>query len=585
MSRSAEDRRAPPAWSTGPVRLAVSPDPTLSAWAKAARAETGGKDAACLYTHRDTARINPGLPGAFPYRRGIKASAYAGRPWTIRQYAGFSTAEESNAFFRRALAEGQRGLSVAFDLATHRGYDSDDPGVSAEVGLAGVAVDTVEDMKALFAGIPLGEASVSMTMNGAVLPILAFYVVAAEEQGFTPATLQGTIQNDILKEFITRNTYIYPPQPSMRIVADAMAYAARHMPRFNPISVSGYHLHEAGATPVQELAFTLANALEYVRAGRRAGLTVDEVAGRMSFFFAIGMDLFTEVAKLRAARALWAHLMQAEGATDPRAMMLRTHCQTSGVSLAAQEPHNNVVRTTIEALAAVLGGTQSLHTNAFDEALALPSDAAARLARNTQLILEHETGVADVVDPLGGSYYVEALTRDLEEAARAEIEAIEASGGMLAAAAEGGPSRQIAEAAALKQARFDSGQSKVVGVNLHRTPDADTVAIRRLDNDATLRVQHRRLAEVKGRRDGDRVHAALSALREGARGEESLMGLALEAARARCTVGEISQALADVFGRHSAHLEAPRGIYGAAVAADAQAQTVRRQVAAFSMVV
>ena len=455
--------------------------PTKADWEAAAAKEVKGKDLGWrtpegidvqpVYTAEDVAGVDPGLPGFPPFTRGPYASMYKGRPWTIRQYAGFSTAEDSNAFYRRNLAAGQKGLSVAFDLATHRGYDSDHPRVVGDVGKAGVAIDTVEDMKILFDGIPLDEMSVSMTMNGAVLPVMAFYIVAAEEQGVAQAQLNGTIQNDILKEFAVRNTYIYPPAPSMRIVADVIAYCARNMPRFNSISISGYHMHEAGATAVQELAFTLADGMEYVRAAQAKGLDVDEFAPRLSFFFGIGMNFFMEVAKLRAARLLWHRIMERFGAAEPKSKMLRTHCQTSGVSLTEQDPYNNVVRTTIEAMAAVLGGTQSLHTNSFDEAIALPTDFSARIARNTQLILAEESGIANVADPLGGSYYVEALTQALADAAWALIEEVEGLGGMTAAVAEGLPKRRIEEAAAARAARVDRGETVIVGVNRYRLGD------------------------------------------------------------------------------------------------------------------
>src|SRR5688572_3503158 len=449
--------------------------PTKADWQAAAHKEVRGKDLTWrtpegidvqpVYAAENVAGIDPGLPGFPPYTRGPYASMYTGRPWTIRQYAGFSTAEDSNAFYRRNLAAGQKGLSVAFDLATHRGYDSDHPRVVGDVGKAGVAIDTVEDMKILFDGIPLDEMSVSMTMNGAVLPVMAFYIVAAEEQGIAQAQLNGTIQNDILKEFAVRNTYIYPPGPSMRIVADVIAYCARNMPRFNSISISGYHMHEAGATAVQELAFTLADGMEYVRAARAQGLDVDHFAPRLSFFFGIGMNFFMEVAKLRAARCLWHRIMEGFGASDPKSKMLRTHCQTSGVSLTEQDPYNNVVRTTVEALAAALGGTQSLHTNALDEAIALPTDFSARIARNTQLILQEETGITRVVDPLGGSYYIESLTASLVKHAEELIAEVNEVGGMIKAVDAGIPKQKIEESAARKQARIDRGEEVIVGVN------------------------------------------------------------------------------------------------------------------------
>ncbi len=530
-----------------------------------------------LYTAGDSAACDSGLPGFPPYVRGVRASMYAGRPWTIRQYAGFSTAEESNAFYRRNLAAGQKGLSVAFDLATHRGYDSDHPRVVGDVGKAGVAVDTVEDMKILFEGIPLDCMSVSMTMNGAVLPVMAFYIVAAQEQGVAQDVLEGTIQNDILKEFMVRNTYIYPPAPSMRIVADIFAYCAAHMPRFNSISISGYHMHEAGATAVQELGFTIADGIDYVRHGVASGLEIDAFAPRLSFFFGIGMNFFMEVAKLRAARLLWHRAMIARGAKDPRSTMLRTHCQTSGVSLTEQDPYNNIVRTTVEALAAVLGGTQSLHTNSFDEALALPTDFSARIARNTQIILAEETGIAHVADPLGGSHYVEALTAQLAEQAQALIDRVEAEGGMTRAVAAGWPKAMIEEAAAARQARVDRGEDVIVGVNRHRLENEPPVDILEVDNSAVRAAQVARLAAIKAARDEPRVRAALDALRAGAQaasgeGAEApnLLALAVEAARARATLGEISAALEDVFGRYETLPTPVQGVYAAPYGQDAR---------------
>ncbi|HEX8226121.1 MAG TPA: methylmalonyl-CoA mutase [Allosphingosinicella sp.] len=548
--------------------------PTHSDWQAAASKEVKGKDIVWhtpegievkpLYTREDVEGIDPGLPGFAPYTRGPYASMYTGRPWTIRQYAGFSTAEESNAFYRRNLAAGQKGLSVAFDLATHRGYDSDHPRVTGDVGKAGVAIDSVEDMKILFDGIPLDTMSVSMTMNGAVLPVMAFYIVAAEEQGVDQAQLSGTIQNDILKEFAVRNTYIYPPAPSMRIVADIIAYASKHMPRFNSISISGYHMLEAGATAVQELAFTLADGMEYVRAARAKGLEVDAFAPRLSFFFGIGMNFFMEVAKLRAARMLWHRIMNGFGATNPKSLMLRTHCQTSGVSLTEQDPYNNIVRTTIEGLAAVLGGTQSLHTNSFDEAMALPTDFSARIARNTQLILAEESGITHVADPLGGSWFVESLTKEVAEKAWALIEEVEALGGMTAAVAEGLPKRRIEEAAAARAARADRGEDVIVGVNRYRLGDEAHLDILQIDNDKVRAGQVARLERVRGSRDEVETRAALDALREGAMGDANLLQLAVEAARARATLGEISQALEDVFGRYGTTPEPVKGIYGGA---------------------
>ena len=519
-----------------------------------------------LYTAADVV-TDPGLPGFAPFTRGVRATMYAGRPWTIRQYAGFSTAEASNAFYRRNLAGGQKGLSVAFDLATHRGYDSDHPRVSGDVGKAGVAIDSVEDMKLLFDGIPLDQMSVSMTMNGAVLPCLAFYIVAAEEAGVAQALLDGTIQNDILKEFMVRNTYIYPPSPSMRIVADIIEYTARNMPKFNSISISGYHMLEAGATAVQELAFTLADGKEYVRAALDKGLAVDDFAGRLSFFFGIGMNFFMEIAKLRAARTLWATIMADFGAS-PRSQMLRTHCQTSGVSLQEQDPYNNVIRTTVEAMAAVLGGTQSLHTNALDEAIALPTDFSARIARNTQLVLQEETGITRVVDPLGGSYYIEALTDALVKGAQALIDEVEALGGMTCAVESGMPKLEIEKAAAAKQARVDRGEDVIVGVNKYKPDVAGKLDILDVDNVAVRASQIERLVAIRARRDQGAVDAALDALRRGAAGDANLLALTVDAARVRATLGEISQALEDVFGRHTAVVKMVKGIYADAYKGD-----------------
>ena len=572
-------------------------DKTLADWeALAARELKGGDPAELawetpegitvkpLYTAADLEALQdqPGLPGFAPFTRGVRATMFANRPWTIRQYAGFATAEESNAFYRRNLAAGQKGLSVAFDLATHRGYDSDHPRVRGDVGKAGVAIDTVEDMKRLFDGIPLGEVSVSMTMNGAVLPVLAAYIVAAEEQGVPAERLAGTIQNDILKEFMVRNTYIYPPEPSMRIVADIIAHTARHMPRFNSVSISGYHMQEAGATLVQELGFTLADGLDYVRAALSRGLAIDDFAPRLSFFFCIGMNFFMEIAKLRAARLLWARLMQHFEPQDARSLMLRTHCQTSGVSLAEQDPYNNVVRTAYEALAAVLGGTQSLHTNALDEAVALPTDFSARIARNTQLILQHETGVPRVVDPLGGSYYVEALTASLVREAAALIDEVEALGGMTKAVAAGMPKLRIEQAAARRQARLDRGEDVVVGVNRYRT-GADTMpALLDVDNHAVREAQAARIAAVRAARDEGACRSALERLVEGAGGSGNLLGLTIEAVRARATVGEVSDALETAFTRHRATVRMVSGVYGAAYAQDDTFQTIRRETALFA---
>lgn len=538
-----------------------------------------------LYTEEDLVGLSHlgSLPGFAPFTRGPRATMYAGRPWTIRQYAGFSTAEASNAFYKRNLAAGQKGLSVAFDLATHRGYDSDHPRVVGDVGKAGVAIDSVEDMKILFDGIPLGEMSVSMTMNGAVIPILASFIVAGEEQGVPRAALSGTIQNDILKEFMVRNTYIYPPDPSMRIVADIIAYTAREMPKFNSISISGYHMQEAGATLVQELAFTLADGRDYVRAALARGLDVDEFAGRLSFFFAIGMNFFMEAAKLRAARFLWARIMAEFQPKNPASSMLRTHCQTSGVSLAEQDPYNNVIRTAYEALSAVLGGTQSLHTNALDEAIALPSEFSARIARNTQLILQHETGVTKVVDPLAGSYYVESLTAALAEEAWTLIEEVEALGGMTKAVASGMPKRLIEEAATRRQAAIDRGEEVIVGVNRYRLDSEAPIDTLDIDNAAVREAQIRRLSETRRRRDPAAVDSALTALEAVARsGEGNLLAAAVEAARARATVGEMSDALRRVFGDHSAQPEVVRDIYGAAYEDDPEFSTLQQRLSEVS---
>ena len=552
-------------------------------WQKAAAKEVKGKDLTWqtpegiavkpLYT-ADDVTADPGLPGFAPFTRGVRASMYAGRPWTIRQYAGFSTAEESNAFYRRNLAAGQKGLSVAFDLATHRGYDSDHPRVVGDVGKAGVAIDSVEDMKILFDGIPLDQMSVSMTMNGAVVPVMAFFIVAGEEQGVARAQLDGTIQNDILKEFMVRNTYIYPPEPSMRIISDIFGYTSREMPKFNSISISGYHMQEAGATQVQELAFTIADGMEYVKYGVASGLDIDKFAGRLSFFFAIGMNFFMEVAKLRAARVLWHRVMTKLGAQDERSKMLRTHCQTSGVSLQEQDPYNNVIRTTIEAMAAMLGGTQSLHTNALDEAIALPTDFSARIARNTQIVLQEETGMTKVVDPLGGSYYVEALTQELVDKAWEIIERVEAEGGMAKAVAAGWPKAMIEEAAAARQARVDRGEDVIVGVNKYRLASEDQLDTLEVDNHAVREGQIARLKWVRENRDETKCRAALNALTEGAKTGGNLLELAVEAARHRATLGEISDAMEIVFGRHGTVPTPVKGIYGAAYAGDSRYQQV-----------
>ncbi|MEL0209911.1 MAG: methylmalonyl-CoA mutase [Novosphingobium sp.] len=558
-------------------------DKTLADWQAAAAKEVKGKDLTWqtpegiavkpLYTAEDVT-ADPGLPGFAPFTRGVRASMYAGRPWTIRQYAGFSTAEESNAFYRRNLAAGQKGLSVAFDLATHRGYDSDHPRVVGDVGKAGVAIDSVEDMKILFDGIPLDQMSVSMTMNGAVIPILAFFIVAGEEQGVDRKLLDGTIQNDILKEFMVRNTYIYPPEPSMRIISDIFGYTSREMPKFNSISISGYHMQEAGATQVQELAFTIADGMEYVKYGVASGLDIDKFAGRLSFFFAIGMNFFMEVAKLRAARVLWHRVMTKLGAQDERSKMLRTHCQTSGVSLQEQDPYNNVIRTTIEAMAAMLGGTQSLHTNALDEAIALPTDFSARIARNTQIVIQEETGMTKVVDPLGGSYYIESLTQELVDKAWEIIERVEADGGMAKAVAAGWPKAMIEEAAAGRQARVDRGEDVIVGVNKYRLASEDKLETLEVDNHVVREAQIARIKRVRETRDETKCRAALNALTEGAKTGGNLLELAVEAARHRATLGEISDAMEVVFGRHGTFPTPVKGVYGSAYAGDSRYQQV-----------
>ena len=537
-----------------------------------------------LYTEADTAGLAHmgGLPGLAPFTRGVRATMYAGRPWTIRQYAGFSTAEASNAFYRNALASGQQGVSVAFDLATHRGYDSDHPRVVGDVGKAGVAIDSVEDMKILFDGIPLEKISVSMTMNGAVIPVLASFIVAGEEQGVPRAALSGTIQNDILKEFMVRNTYIYPPEPSMRIVADIIEYTAAEMPKFNSISISGYHMQEAGANLVQELAFTLADGREYVRTAIARGMDVDDFAGRLSFFFAIGMNFFMEAAKLRAARLLWHRIMTEFGAKKPVSLMLRTHCQTSGVSLQEQDPYNNVVRTAYEAMAAVLGGTQSLHTNALDEAIALPSDFAARIARNTQLILQEETGVTRVIDPLAGSYYVESLTDQMAQEAWKIIEEVEAMGGMTKAVATGMPKLRIEESAAKRQAMIDRGDEVIVGVNKYRLDKEDAINIRDIDNVAVREAQVAKLTAIRASRDAAKVMAALEEITFRAGHGGNLLEAAVDAARARATVGEISVAMETVFGRHRAEVKTLAGVYGAAYEGDAGFEAIQRDVEAFA---
>ncbi|MCV6592991.1 MAG: methylmalonyl-CoA mutase, partial [Silicimonas sp.] len=537
-----------------------------------------------LYTDEDTASLDHmgGTPGVAPFTRGVKATMYAGRPWTIRQYAGFSTAEESNAFYRRNLAAGQQGVSVAFDLATHRGYDSDHPRVLGDVGKAGVAIDSVEDMKILFDGIPLDQVSVSMTMNGAVIPILASFIVAGEEQGHDKSLLAGTIQNDILKEFMVRNTYVYPPEPSMRIIADIIQYTSDNMPKFNSISISGYHMQEAGANLVQELAYTLADGREYVRTAINRGMDVDKFAGRLSFFFAIGMNFFMEAAKLRAARLLWSRVMDEFEPKNPRSKMLRTHCQTSGVSLQEQDPYNNVVRTAYEAMSAVLGGTQSLHTNALDEAIALPTDFSARIARNTQLILQEETGVTNVVDPLAGSYYVESLTAELADKAWALMQEVEEMGGMTKAVASGMPKLRIEESAARRQAMIDRGEEVIVGVNKYRKDKEDPIDILEVDNDKVRAAQIARLEQIRGSRDEAACTAALTALEEGAKSDGNLLGLAVEAARARASVGEISMAMEKVFGRHRAEVKTLAGVYGAAYEGDAGFAQIQKDVEDFA---
>jgi methylmalonyl-CoA mutase len=568
-------------------------------WRELAREELGGKDPESLlwetpegirikplYTAADLERLEhldtmPGLP---PYLRGPRATMYANRPWTIRQYGGFSTPEETNAFFRRNLAAGQQGLSIAFDLATHRGYDSDHPRVVGDVGKAGVAIDTVEDMKRLFEGIPLDQVTVSMTMNGAVLPVMASFVVAGEEQGVPSEKLAGTIQNDILKEFMVRNTFIYPPGPSMRIVADIIEYTALHMPKFNSISISGYHMQEAGANAVLELAYTLADGLEYVRAALSKGLDIDRFAPRLSFFFAIGMNFYMEVAKLRAARRLWWELMRSFGPKDARSSMLRTHCQTSGASLTYQDPLNNAVRTTVEAMAAVFGGTQSLHTNAYDEALALPTETSARVARNTQLILQEETGIPAVIDPFGGSYFMEALTASLAAEARRMIDEVEELGGMAKAIEVGMPKLRIEECAARRQARIDRGEDVVVGVNKYRAPGAEEgIELLEIDNSAVRAAQVARLRAVRASRDSEAVRRALEHLEALARsGEGNLLEAAVEAARARATGGEISDALERVYGRHRPETRTISGVYAGVSEGDAEFDAVRAEVEAFA---
>jgi len=536
-----------------------------------------------LYTADDlTGDESTMFPGIEPFLRGPRATMYTNRPWTIRQYAGFSTAEESNRFYRKALAAGQQGISVAFDLATHRGYDSDHDRVAGDVGMAGVAIDSVEDMKVLFDGIPLGTVSVSMTMNGAVIPTLAYFIVAGEEQGVAMPDLSGTIQNDILKEFMVRNTYVYPPEPSLRIVADIIEFTSRNMPDFNSISISGYHMQEAGASIVQELAYTLANGREYVRTALTRGLDIDAFAGRLSFFFAIGMDFFMEVAKLRAARLMWSKIMNEFNPANPRSRMLRTHCQTSGVSLQEQDPYNNVIRTAYEALAAVLGGTQSLHTNALDEAIALPTEFSARIARNTQLILQEETGVCRTVDPLAGSYFVESLTRQLSTEAWTLIAEIDELGGMARAVASGLPKLRIEETAARRQAMIDKGDEVIVGVNKYPTDDETLLAYRNIDNSKVRASQMARLAELRTSRNEEPCQAALTALREAAAADGNLLEAAIEAARARATIGEISMAMETVFGRYQARVQTLSGVYSQASGDDPEFTATQDAVQEFA---
>ncbi|MEM6826623.1 MAG: methylmalonyl-CoA mutase [Pseudomonadota bacterium] len=545
--------------------------PTPADWNALADKEVKGRDLTWetpegfpikpLYTAEDHAGFDPGLPGFAPFTRGVKASMYAGRPWTIRQYAGFSTAEESNAFYRRNLAAGQKGLSVAFDLATHRGYDSDHPRVVGDVGKAGVAIDTVADMEVLFDEIPLDAMSVSMTMNGAVIPVMAFFIVAGERQGVPVEKLSGTIQNDILKEFMVRNTYIYPPEPSMRIISDIIGYTSANMPKFNSISISGYHMHEAGATAVQELAFTIADGKEYAKRAMATGLDIDAFAGRLSFFFGIGMNFFMEIAKLRAARTLWYRVMDDLGAKSERSKMLRTHCQTSGVSLQEQDPYNNVIRTTVEALAATLGGTQSLHTNALDEAIALPTDFSARIARNTQLVLQEESGITNVVDPLGGSHYIEALTSTLVEEAEKLMATVDEAGGMTAYVDTGAPKAEIERAAAEKQTMVDQGKTVIVGVNKYQPSDEELIDTLDIDNAKVRKDQIARIERVRAQRNEEACRAALAALTEGCKAGGNVLELAVNAAREDATLGEISSAMEEVFGRHDATPKPVSGVY------------------------
>ncbi|MBK6853576.1 MAG: methylmalonyl-CoA mutase [Burkholderiales bacterium] len=588
MTESAKPVAAQPEFQTA----------SLDQWAKAAAKSAPGGDVAALnwvtpegitvkplYTAADTANLAYAdtLPGFEPFLRGPQATMYAVRPWTIRQYAGFSTAEESNAFYRKALAAGGQGVSVAFDLATHRGYDSDHPRVTGDVGKAGVAIDSVEDMKILFNEIPLDKVSVSMTMNGAVLPVLAGYVVAAEEQGVSQDKLSGTIQNDILKEFMVRNTYIYPPEPSMKIIGDIIEYTAKNMPKFNSISISGYHMQEAGANQALELAFTLADGKEYVKTAVAKGMDVDDFAGRLSFFWAIGMNFYLEIAKMRAARLLWTRIMKATGAKKPKSLMLRTHCQTSGWSLTEQDPYNNVVRTAIEAMAAVFGGTQSLHTNAFDEAIALPTDTSARIARNTQLIIQEETHITSVVDPWAGSYMMEKLTQDMADTAWAIIEEVEAMGGMTKAVDSGWAKLKIEASAAEKQARIDSGKDVIVGVNKYTLKNQDAVEIREVDNVAVRLSQIERLNNIKASRDGAKVAAAIAALTAAAQsGQGNLLDLSIQAMRLRATVGEVSDALEVAFGRHRADIQKVTGVYAAAYDSAEGWEKLQTEIAAFA---
>ncbi len=576
----------------------MSLPPTRENWHKRLQAESRGKteeDLAWhspegipyrpLYSQADLAQsgYQEEFPGFAPYTRGVRASMYAGRPWTIRQYAGFSTAEASNRFYRTCLAGGQKGLSVAFDLPTHRGYDSDHPDVRADVGKAGVAIDSVEDMKCLFADIPLDQVSVSMTMNGAVLPILASYIVAAEEAGVARENLTGTIQNDILKEYMVRNTYIYPPAPSMRIVADIIAFTSKEMPRFNSISISGYHMQEAGANAVLELGYTIADGLEYVRAALSRGLDIDTFASQLSFFFGIGMNFYMEIAKLRAARRLWHEVMQPFAPKDPKSSWMRTHCQTSGYTLTAQDPYNNIVRTTVEAMAAVLGGTQSLHTNSFDEALSLPTDLAARVARNTQLILEEETDLIHTIDPFGGSYFMETLTTDLCNRARLVLQEVESCGGMIEAIQKGIPKRRIEEAAAAKQARIDSGEETVVGVNRYQNPEESEIPVRTIDNAEVTRSQCERLAALKAQRNAGAVAQTLQALTKAAQDPHAnLMPPTLAAIRARATVGEVSAALEQVFSRYEAPIVVASSTYMKTYAHPEKLEKICAAIAAFA---